>query len=238
MIHKKNIRNLTVFIKDNDVFYENVLLDFLNYNIKILKVFRSIEDTKVILIETERGPMVLKIFSPHNKRAERFLKSFFKRDYYENLIIQTDRLWSEGVKSVNDYYLLAEAKRLNYSRLFIMLIEYIEGTELEEIQTISEEIKAQIKQSIAELHEHDMVSGDPHKGNFILSHNAIRLIDLSGKKANLVRKAKDRLDIERHFKITNEIKDIGFYRLVIKTKIRHFIKKAKESILPHGKLHH
>ncbi|WP_306674618.1 lipopolysaccharide core heptose(II) kinase RfaY [Escherichia coli] len=31
------------------------------------------------------------------------------------------------------------------------------------------------------MHQHGMVSGDPHKGNFIVSEKGLRLIDLSGK---------------------------------------------------------
>ncbi|TYN20971.1 heptose kinase, partial [Salmonella enterica subsp. enterica serovar Typhimurium] len=47
------------------------------------------------------------------------------------------------------------------------------------------------------------VSGDPHKGNFILQGNEIRIIDLSGKRPSRQRKAKDRIDLERHYGIKN-----------------------------------
>lgn len=50
MIYNKTINGLKVFIKDNDPFYEQVLNDFLTCRVKTLKVFRSIDDTKVILI--------------------------------------------------------------------------------------------------------------------------------------------------------------------------------------------
>ncbi|EEV8228636.1 lipopolysaccharide core heptose(II) kinase RfaY, partial [Escherichia coli] len=99
-----------VFIKDNDPFYERVLNDFLTCRVKTLKVFRSIADTKVILIDTARGPLVLKVYAPKHKMIERFLKSCVKKDYYENLIYQTDRVRGEGIQSINDYYLLAERK--------------------------------------------------------------------------------------------------------------------------------
>lgn len=50
MIYNKTISGLKVFIKDNDPFYERVLNDFLTCRVKTLKVFRSIADTKVILL--------------------------------------------------------------------------------------------------------------------------------------------------------------------------------------------
>lgn len=227
MIQKKVIKGLVVFVKDNDPFYENILKDFLKFRLNVKKVFRSIEDTKVVLIETERGPMVLKVFAPTHKKAERFLKSCVKKDYYENLIYQTNRVRSEGVTSINDYYLLAERKTLNFSQYFIMLIEYIEGEGLEQYAEVPETLKRQIAESIKELHEHGMVSGDPHKANFIVSNDGLRLIDLSGKKISPLLKAKDRIDLERHYGIRNDLYDSGYKSLIFKKKIKNIIREIK-----------
>lgn len=97
-----------------------------------------------------------------------------------------------------------------------MIIEYIEGIELVDMPEISDEVRGKIKQSIYSLHQHGMVSGDPHKGNFILQGNEIRIIDLSGKRPSRQRKAKDRIDLERHYGIKNNVRDIGFYLLIYK----------------------
>lgn len=227
MIYNKTINGLKVFIKDNDPFYEQVLNDFLTYRVKTLKVFRSIDDTKVILIDTARGPLVLKVYAPKHKMIERFLKSCVKKDYYENLIYQTDRVRGEGIQSINDYFLLAERKTLNFAHYYIMLIEYIEGVGLNEYLEISEDLKEQLSESIKELHQHGMVSGDPHKGNFIVSEKGLRLIDLSGKKTTAVLKAKDRIDLERHYNIKNELKDFGYTYLIFKKKIKKAIRDVK-----------
>ena len=77
-----------------------------------------------------------------------------------------------------------------------------------------ETLKNKIQQSIRSLHEHGMVSGDPHRGNFIIENGEVRIIDLSGKRASAQRKAKDRIDLERHYGIKNEVKDLGYYLLV------------------------
>ena len=199
MIYNKTINGLKVFIKDNDPFYEQVLNDFLTCRVKTLKVFRSIDDTKVILIDTARGPLVLKVYAPKHKMIERFLKSCVKKDYYENLIYQTDRVRGEGIQGVG-------------------LNEYLE---------ISEDLKEQLSESIKELHQHGMVSGDPHKGNFIVSEKGLRLIDLSGKKTTAVLKAKDRIDLERHYNIKNELKDFGYTYLIFKKKIKKAIRDVK-----------
>ncbi|MCV5766850.1 lipopolysaccharide core heptose(II) kinase RfaY, partial [Escherichia coli] len=41
------------------------------------------------------------------------------------------------------------------------------------------------------------------------------------------RKARDRLAMERHLGIANEIKDYGYYSVIYRTKLRKFIKKLK-----------
>ncbi|EJX9815382.1 lipopolysaccharide core heptose(II) kinase RfaY, partial [Salmonella bongori] len=187
----------------------------------------NIEDTKVVLIDTAYGKYILKVFSPKVKNTERFFKSLVKGDYYEKLFRQTDRVRREGFKALNDFYLLAEIKTLRYVKTYVMLIEYIEGIELVDMPEISDEVKNKIKQSIVSLHKHGMVSGDPHKGNFILQGGEIRIIDLSGKRPSRQRQAKDRIDLERHYDIKNNVKDIGFYLLIYKKKIRNLLRRIK-----------
>ncbi|AFJ48928.1 lipopolysaccharide core heptose(II) kinase RfaY [Shimwellia blattae] len=225
---KHNVNGYAVFTKSSDgEKYIDVLNDFFACNIKVIKVFRNIEDTKVLLIDTKYGKLVLKIFSPKLKKTERFLKAMLKGDYYEKLFQQTERIRNEGLDSVNDFYLLAERKTLRFVHTYIMLIEYIEGTELSDIKNIDEKLKEKIKRSIDELHQHGMVSGDPHKGNFIIQDGDVRIIDLSGKRPSAARRAKDRIDLERHYDIVNEVKDFGYYLLIYKKKFRNFIRKLK-----------
>ncbi|EBV4153706.1 lipopolysaccharide core heptose(II) kinase RfaY, partial [Salmonella enterica] len=140
---------------------------------------------------------------------------------------QTDRVRREGFAALNDFYLLAEIKTLRYVKTYVMIIEYIEGIELVDMPEISDEVRGKIKQSIYSLHQHGMVSGDPHKGNFILQGNEIRIIDLSGKRPSRQRKAKDRIDLERHYGIKNNMRDIGFYLLIYKKKLRNFLRRIK-----------
>ncbi|SPX20213.1 lipopolysaccharide core biosynthesis protein [Escherichia coli] len=67
----------------------------------------------------------------------------------------------------------------------------------------------------------------PHRGNFIIKNGEVRIIDLSGKRASAQRKAKDRIDLERHYGIKNEIRDLGYYLLVYRKKMRNFMRRLK-----------
>lgn len=227
MISSENYRGFSFYYKDNDIKYKGIFDEILSYDYTTIKVLRNIDDTKVSLISTKHGTFVYKVFAPKSKRSERFFKSFIKGDYYKNLIFETDRVRNEGLTFPNDFYFLAERKIFNYASLFIMLIEYVEGTELIDYPVIPEDIKSEIKSSMQKLHTLKMLSGDPHRGNFIVSESGVRIIDLSGKKCTAERKARDRIAMEKHLNIKNDIKDFGYYAVIYKNKLRRVIKKIK-----------
>ncbi|WP_394158566.1 lipopolysaccharide core heptose(II) kinase RfaY [Salmonella enterica] len=52
MIIEKKVKNYTVFVKKDGEKYIEIFKDFLSYNHQIIKVFRNIEDTKVVLLKT------------------------------------------------------------------------------------------------------------------------------------------------------------------------------------------
>ncbi|MDB8410258.1 lipopolysaccharide core heptose(II) kinase RfaY, partial [Escherichia coli] len=91
MITSIRYRGFSFYYKDNDNKYKEIFDEILAYNFKTVKVLRNIDDTKVSLIDTKYGRYVFKVFAPKTKRNERFLKSFVKGDYYQNLIVETDR---------------------------------------------------------------------------------------------------------------------------------------------------
>lgn len=64
------------------------------------------------------------------------------------MIVETDRVRSAGLTFPNDFYFLAERKIFNYASVFIMLIEYVEGVELNDMPIIPEDVKAEIKASM------------------------------------------------------------------------------------------
>ena len=227
MITSTRYRGFSFYYKDNDNKYKEIFDQVLAYNFKTIKVLRNIDDTKVSLIETKYGRYVFKVFAPKTKRNERFFKSFVKGDYYKNLIVETDRVRSAGLMFPNDFYFLAERKIFNYASVFIMLIEYIEGVELNDMDVVPDEVREEIKSSMEKLHALNMLSGDPHRGNFIVSKEGVRIIDLSGKSSTADRKARDRMAMERHLGIPNEIRDFGYYSVVYKTRWRKFLKRIK-----------
>lgn len=230
MIIKAKYGDYVVYTKEGSDIYNEIFTEFVNNRIKTEKIFRSNDNTKVSLIKFKSKRYVLKIFKPNDKKVERFFKSFFKGDYYLNLIKKTDEARSNGIKFPNDFYLLAEKKIFNYASLFIMIIEYIPGVELGKWDSISDEIKSQITTNISNLHANGMVSGDLHKDNFIFSENGLRLIDLSGKKISRKRIAQDYIDLERNIGITDFDKDFFYHFEKKRSLLRKRLKEMKSHL--------
>ncbi|HED1422583.1 TPA: lipopolysaccharide core heptose(II) kinase RfaY [Kluyvera georgiana] len=227
MITKTKLCNFKLYYKDNEEKYKSIFADVVNYRFRTLKVFRNTNDTKVSLIDTEYGKYILKIFSPKTRKTERFLKSFIKGDYYKHLIVKTDRAKKMGLVFPNDIYFLAERKIFNYSGIFIMLNEYVEGEMLCDYAIIPDAFKNEIKKSIDKLHSLNLLSGDPHSGNFVVTKEGIRLIDLTGKRCTPERKARDRISLEENLGIPNEIKNFSYYHAIFKKCIRKFIRRKR-----------
>lgn len=137
MITSIRYRGFSFYYKDNDNKYKEIFDEILAYNFKTVKVLRNIDDTKVSLIDTKYGRYVFKVFAPKTKRNERFLKSFVKGDYYQNLIVETDRVRSAGLTFPNDFYFLAERKIFNYASVFIMLIDEVKPVNVEAVRELA-----------------------------------------------------------------------------------------------------
>ena len=230
MIFKKKIGAFTVFVKDNNSIYEKALNDFLSGRMNILKLLRSEDETKVWLIDTEKGPMVLKLFVPKHKKFERILKSLIKKDYYQSLIYKTDNAINHGATMINDIYLLAQRKICNYAYVHIILMEYIDGTQIINLEPISDELKSEIKVVLEQLHTYDMVSGAPHKENTMITKDGVKFIDLSGKRCTCVSRAKDRMELERYLGIKNLKKDWGYYVYISIKNTRKSIKNIRKKL--------
>lgn len=234
MVNQSKLAGYTVYTNGDDHFFISMLDDFLHSRLTTLKIFRSIPDTKVSLVEKDGRLFVLKVFTPKEKRSERFLKSFFRGDYYLTLFKQTAMLRERNVTSPNDFHLLAETKIFNFASRFIMIIEYIPGVEMDILAAkgeLTETIKSEVLESVKELHQHHVIFDDAHKQNFLLSNGRVRIIDLSGKNYSRFRAAKDFIDLERHFGISDFHRGFSYQWVKRKSQFRKKFKAFKGRLI-------
>lgn len=229
-VKKSKMEGYTVYTHGHDTYFLEVLKDFLHCRLHTLKVLKSTADTKVSIVEREEIQYVLKVVTPKEKYTERFLKSFFRGDYFLALMKQTAMLREKGVTFPSDFHLLAETKIFNFASKFIMIFEYIPGVEMSAVADngqLTEKLKHEVLEKINILHCNHMVFDDAHKGNFMLSENQVRVIDLSGKSYNRFRAAKDFIDLEKHFGIPSVRKDFFYYWVKNKSLYRKKVKALK-----------
>ncbi|WP_234262477.1 lipopolysaccharide core heptose(II) kinase RfaY [Klebsiella aerogenes] len=181
--------------------YFNAFKDFLSLRFKVLQKYKTSAHTKVALIEVKAGLFIIKIHAPREKIVEKAFKSIMFGSYQVNLIYQIERAKLMGDTFVNDFYFLAERKYYGFPQVSVMLFEYIPGVNLDELTSVPNVVIQDIALSVNKMHALGIISGDPHRGNFILSPDGIRAIDLSGKNCSAKRIAQDNVMLERHFSI-------------------------------------
>jgi heptose II phosphotransferase len=224
MITKLKYRGFHVCCKSNGSRYLEILDDILSCNIQklsVAKVFKSQRHTHVSLLNTAYGQYVLKIYSPQDKKLEKFAKSLLRPNDNENLIEKIDLAYRQGHTFPNDFYLLAERRILKFARVSIMLFEYIPGPELRQLPEIPQDILCDVKTSMQQMHEMKIISGDAHGGNFILSKKGVRIIDLSGKRCNAKRKIEDSVTANIRIGIPLEAQNLWEKFLITRKTKRH-----------------
>ncbi|MFJ3456690.1 lipopolysaccharide core heptose(II) kinase RfaY [Scandinavium goeteborgense] len=226
MITKLKYRGFHVCCKSNGSRYLEILDDILSCNIQklsVAKVFKSQRHTHVSLLNTAYGQYVLKIYSPQDKKLEKFAKSLLRPNDNENLIEKIDLAYRQGHTFPNDFYLLAERRILKFARVSIMLFEYIPGPELRQLPEIPQDILCDVKTSMQQMHEMKIISGDAHGGNFILSKKGVRIIDLSGKRCNAKRKIEDSVTANIRIGIPLEAQNL-WEKFLVSRKIKRHLK--------------
>jgi len=225
MIINKRFDGFQLYVKEGNDAYCQIFTDFIKNRLEIVKVFRNNRATKIILLKHEGKLFVLKVVKYKDRIVERFMKSCIKGDYQLNLMKTTHEAWDNNVRVSNDIYLLAERKFLSFVSMFVMIMEYIPGTELGKWQAVPEEFKRELSSKLLLLHSNGIVSGDLHKDNVIVTEKGLRLIDLSGKKLTKRRMAQDYIDLEKNIGGGFFKKDFYYF---LEMKLKSFKERRRE----------
>lgn len=200
MITKKKHSGWHCYYKEDK--YISIFDHLCSGNLEVLEIFKNTPPhTKVMLVKTCSGPLVVKLYSPKKKTVEKFFKSILLGSYNENLIYQIDSARNDGITIPNDYYFLAERRVFRFARVVVMFFEYIPGPLVSDFGWTPAKLKNEICATMKELHQVGIISSDPHGRNFIVSEGRVRAIDLSGKKYSAKRVAEDNILLERYYSI-------------------------------------
>ncbi|MDC7691935.1 lipopolysaccharide core heptose(II) kinase RfaY [Vogesella indigofera] len=171
----------------------------------------------------------LKINRPTNKIIGRKVKALLKGSYFSSLILRVDKARAEECFSMCDVYLVAEKKHFRFARESFVLMEWIDGPLLSDSEELRNKYKNEVGDLLKNLHQHGISSGDVHPGNFIVSNAGLKIIDLSGRGASAIDRAKDFIGLKNKFGVEADVNSWAISLVLLRSKLRAFLKKARVS---------
>ncbi|MGL4860740.1 MAG: lipopolysaccharide core heptose(II) kinase RfaY [Enterobacteriaceae bacterium] len=221
-----------VYQKNDGTNYLTILEDFKAGKIAWQALNSGNPQRDVFLIEVDGKKYILKWDRELDPRLEKRLWQFISGPYYSGLIQRVAAAKQEGCNIIGDIYLVAERSRWRQSIEAYVLAEYLPGEPLgslppEQIQ----HYKPTIANTVQTLHRYQLASNDLHAGNFIITPQGLKLIDLSDRGALAICQANDLLALRRLYQI--ELPPSGWvYHLIAgKEKLKRFSRRLR------GKLH-
>lgn len=169
----------------------------------------------------------LKINKPTNKIIGRKFKALLKGSYFSSLIARVDRARAERCFSMCDVYLVAEKKHFRFARESFVLMEWIDGPLLSDSDELRNKYKSEVASLLKNLHQHGISSGDVHPGNFIVGDGGLKIIDLSGRGASAIDRAKDFIGLKDKFGVEVNLDAWAVYLVLLRSRLRAFLKRAR-----------
>ncbi|MGL6063953.1 MAG: lipopolysaccharide core heptose(II) kinase RfaY [Fusobacteriaceae bacterium] len=226
-----------MFIFDEDeeyrFFYKNgfekfkvFFMDSLENKIEKIELQRN-KYSVVYKIKINDINYILKEFIDNPKEKNMlYIKNKIYKSSARRLFIKTKELEDKGYNNLCPCYFVAEKKNSKKIRSFVIM-EYIVGIEVDKIKGKSDLLKENLYLALRELHNQEIVSGDPNPTNFIINETKeIKLIDINAKRANFIKITKDIERFNRDFE-TQFGWDFWFWKYY--KNYKHFIKKWSEN---------
>ncbi len=173
--------------KNDGTDYPGLLKDFVEGRLKGRRLSTGSSFREVYRVEAQGRAFVFKRDWEIDRRLEKRIWEKLGGTPYSRLIHLTNRAVNRGCTIVQDVYLVAEnIARGRWSEAWL-IAEYIEGQSL--ITEFQNGVPAKfsdiarwidpMSETIARLHDHGLASNDLHPGQFVLSGQELRVIDLS-----------------------------------------------------------
>ncbi len=107
-----------------------------------------------------------------------------------------------------------------------IIAEYVEGTVLSEVDDIKP-YYAEMKAIINQLHWYGLSSNDIHAGNFVITKEGLKVIDLSDYGNFAICKANDLIALQRFYGIEPDSKNFVYRFIRFRDNFRHWSRKIR-----------
>ena len=175
---------------------------------------------KVYLVEAYGQRFVLKIDDEVDTRPEKMLWQFVFGPFYSRLMQKVNRILDQGCDLIPRMYMVAEKIEYRICRQAVVLLEYVEGTPWADVAE-PEQWYDGVSRAIKKLHGLKLASNDVHPGNFIITANGMKIIDISCRGLMWVCRANDIIALRKMYNIKIVPQGLG-------SKISLYLVKAQQ----------
>lgn len=168
--------------------------------------FQRTANRRVHIVVSGGRRYVLKYRSMRIRHIESKISRLVYGEMFSRIMRLCNGAFLRGCDFVQRVYLVAEKYEGDYSHS-VSLFEYIEGTPLSEKDEV-EKYLPQMLEKISELHKHGLAFCDPNPGNFIVTDDGLKVIDLSFRNSFRVCKAKDVVMVKEHYGVDMPVRSV------------------------------
>ncbi len=225
--------------REDGVDYPHLLAEFRAGRVPATRLTTGSGFREVYRLETTGRRYVVKRDWEVDPRPEKKLWDWLAGTPYARLLKLTNRAVGRGCRIVQDVYLVAE--RLSGGRCLEawMVAEYVEGTSFVEEFVDGRPAKVgnfrpwipAMAETLEELHNCGLASNDFHPGNFILTDQGLKIIDLSLDSPVVIGQANDALTMLHFFKVRPPLKSpwrrLVFELMRLRRRQKNFFRRLR-----------
>ncbi|MGG4609144.1 lipopolysaccharide core heptose(II) kinase RfaY [Providencia sp. Me31A] len=225
-IIKKQRDGFVTYQKEGTLDFWQIINDYIQGKVISKNLGSGNVDRSVARITIDGQNFIIKCEKERDKRFEKRVMRMVSGPYYSQLLRRLVRAQNKGCTVTNDIYFVAEKMRGRESVETWIIAEYVEGTVLSEFDNITP-YYAQMKSVISQLHQYGLSSNDVHAGNFVLTDDGLKVIDLSDYGNFAICKANDLIALKRFYGIEPDSKSFTYRFIRFRDNFRHWSRKIR-----------
>lgn len=168
-----------LFIKDDGIDYAGIWRAFRAGNLRCHEILRDIERRKAYRVRAGGRFYLIKIDAERPRAIESILWRFLHGPIHSKRMKAVNKAVRKGCRRTQEIFFVAEKKGRICRKTFI-ITEYLPGRTLETEADYTPYLE-DLGAALAELHSHNLSLSDINTGNFLITDEGIRVIDLSTK---------------------------------------------------------
>lgn len=145
---------------------------------------------KVYILTIGERKLVLKFDSTCTYHIDRKIWILLHGSFYMRVMYKSNEAIARGCDIIQRVYLVAEKLKWGLPREAIIISEFLPGRSLRKEPDILP-FRAQIAEAVMKLHSYKIALVDVHPGNFLVTDNGLKIIDVSFRSTFTGGRAKD-----------------------------------------------